>query len=809
MSDLNHENINIPENEPESSFNIKTELFKVLSYWKFFALTLLASLVIAFLYLRYTKPIYKVSCTILIKDDSKTKLANNNIISELDVFKQQSNVQNEIGIIQSKSLSRRTVEEAGLFVSYYTYTSKLNRKIELFDDCPFRILVDTSHIQLLNTPVQIKFMEGDSVHYSVIINDFTNSNQYIFSKTITTPASEATVAPVDAAGKINDWYTNAFFSFKLIKNPDYIGGLSAERNYFFLLGDPYSIGETYAYSLAADKIDKDASIIEISMETTLPSKAAKFLNALSENYINLDLEYKNLTATKTIDFIDEQLGQITDSLHNVENILANFRVKNKTMNLSTEYEAIITKLETQDNEKVKANIEIKYYEYILGYLDTHTDYIDIISPSFLGVSNEMLNTLVTELITLSTEKNKLAISSTENNPYYTNIETNITSTKKALLEQIKNSLSLAQLSLKDINKRITESEATINKLPGTEKDLLTIQRKFDLNDETYSYLLEKKAEASIAKASNLSNNAIVDPAELVGRVYPKSTSIYFIALLIGLILPYLIIRLREYFNDTIQDKKDIETYSRLPIIGTIAHSNYPTTLVVIDKPRSMVSETIRAAKANMDFISPKRSNIITVTSTFGGEGKTFCSINLSCSYAVSDFKTVLIGADLRRPRIFNDFSLTNTKGLTSSLIGKSSLNEIISNTHIENLHIITAGPIPPNPAELLGSEKMKELMEELRKTYDCVIIDTPPLGIVTDALFLMKHADINIYITRYNYSSKKVLKDVNDMVKTTGIKNVCFLLNDIPYKINKYSKYGRYSQKYGYSYSYSEGYYED
>jgi capsular exopolysaccharide synthesis family protein len=427
----------------------------------------------------------------------------------------------------------------------------------------------------------------------------------------------------------------------------------------------------------------------------------------------------------------------------------------------------------------------------------------------MGITDGTLNTLVTELVTLAEEKNKLKISSTENNPFYATIETNITTTKKALIEQIKNSLNLAQISQKDINKRISESEAVVNKLPGTEKDLFTIQRKFNLSDQTYSFLLEKRAEASISKASNLSNNMILDPAEIGEKVHPKTLIIYLIALLLGILLPYIIIRLQEYFNDTIQSKNDIESQSNLTIIGTIAHSKYQTSLVVIDKPRSMVSETIRSVKANMDFVGTKGSNIISLTSTIGGEGKTYCSINISSSFAISDKKTVLIGADLRKPKIFNDFNITNDKGLTSYLIGKCDLDDIINETQVKNLHIITAGPIPPNPAELLSSEKMKELLQELRKIYDYIIIDTPPLGIVTDALFLMRHSDINIYVTRFNYTSKKVIKDVNDMVKTTGVKNVCFLLNDIMFNEGRYGKYGQYSNKYGYTYTYHKGYYEE
>ncbi|HQH18302.1 MAG TPA: polysaccharide biosynthesis tyrosine autokinase [Bacteroidales bacterium] len=807
MKDMDFENHIQVETEQENNFDIKAEFFKVLSFWKLFAVVVFISLLIAFLYLRYTKPAYKITSTILIKDDSKSRAGGSSLLNELDVFKQQSNLQNEIGILKSKSLSRKTVNEQNLFISYYYSTNRLKRKIEIFDECPFKVVVDTSSIQLLNTPVQINFTS--QTDYKIKVNDFENTATYKFSKIAKDTVTDFSLLKVEASGKINEPFKVDFFSFKIVKNPDFKDVFDLQKNYSFIISNPMKIGEAYSKSIEIKKIDKESSIIEISLKSTIPSKAIKYLTALSENYIKLDLEFKNLTATKTINFIDSQLQLITDSLNNVEDVLEKFRSKNKIIDLSAEYTAILTKLEAQDNEKVKTNMEIKYYEYILEYLQQKNEYTDIVSPSYLGISNTNINKLVTELITLATEKNKLEISSTENNPYYTAIEKNIAVTKSSLIEQIKNSLSLAKISLKEINKRISLSEESINKLPGTERDLLTIQRKFNLNDETYSFLMEKKAEASISKASNLSNNMIVDPAELEAQVSPNTKMAYLIALLLGLILPYLFIRIREYLNDSIQSKNDIESQTKLPIIGSIAHSNYKTSLVVIDNPRSIVSETIRSTKANMDFISSKESNIITLTSTVGGEGKTFSSMNLSCAFAISDLKTVLIGCDLRKPKIFNDFNLTNTKGLTSYLIGKCELNEIVNETHINNLHIITAGPIPPNPAELLSSEKMKNLLGELRSKYDYIIIDTPPLGIVTDALFLMKYADINIYVTRFNFTSKKVVKEVNDIVKTTGVKNVCFLINDIVYKKAKYGKYGKYSNKYGYAYTYHEGYYQE
>ena len=825
MKETNFENITLPENEQESSFDFKSEFFNIIYHWKLFAIFIIACSAVAFLYLRYTKPIYKITCSVLIKDDPKSKLANDNVMQQLDAFKQQSNVQNEIGIIQSKSLSRKTVCDLNLFISYFQFTNKLNRKVEIYDDCPYKIVIDTNHVQLLYTPINITFVSKDKIQIN--IKDYDKAYPYSFLKANNDLPVDISKAQVNTTVKLNEQFKNASFSFKVIKNPDFKNTSYINKNYCFEIYDPYAIGGNYSGMIQAERIDKDASIVEISMKTSLPAKSLQFLRALQQNYINIDLEYKNLTAINTIKFIDSQLEQITDSLHNVEDILEQFRIKNKTIDMPAEYQAVITKIEALDDEKVKNNIELKYYDYMLNYLQKNKDYTDIISPALVGIQDATLTSLVTDIVTLAEEKSKLKISTTENNPYFATVESNLSSTKKALIEQIKNSFSLAQISQKDINKRVSESEEYVSKLPGTAKDLFTIQRKFNLSDQTYNFLLEKKAESSISKASNLSNNLILDPPEVAGKVYPKNTMVYMICLLLGLLLPYVIIKLREYLNDTLQTKKDIESQTNLTIIGTIAHNRHDITNILVEKPRSMVSETIRSVKANMDFVCAKGSNIVLLTSTIGGEGKTFSSINISSAFAISDKKTILIGADLRKPKIFNDFNLTNEKGLTTYLIDKCELNEIINETHIPNLHIITAGPVPPNPAELLSGEKIKALLSQLREMYDFIVIDTPPIGIVTDALFLMKYADVNIYVTRCNYTSKKVIKDVNDIVKTTGIKNVCILFNDVSYNEGSYGRYGRYGKygrygygkygygrKYGYGYgygygNYGSGYYEN
>lgn len=802
MNEYKQEYIAGIDEASKASLDVRREFYKLAVYWKYFAGCLIVALMIAYFFNRYTTALYKVNATVLIRNDAKTKSLNNTMLKEFDVFGTTNSVINEMGVIRSKSLSRKTVTDLNLYISYFYSTKKLGRSVEMYKLSPFLVEIDTSHLQIANVPIYVKILSKDQ--YSLEIEPtpaayLIDINDHTVSDIISIDAS------FEKTCNFGQLVTTPYFSFKLMNNTVNSGGYDNGKDYRFLITDPWELGSAYSESLDVNPIQKDASVVEVSMVSNNPEKAIDFLNKLCLNYINIDLQEKNQTAFKTIAFIDEQLNEITDSLSSVENVLENFRVSNKVMDISDNSKAVSEKLAELDKEKALQNIEVKYYEYVVDYIKTKKDYTDLIIPSSLGISSTTTNSLVTELLTLAQTKNKLTISATEKNPYSIALENDIATTKQALLEDAQNNLSLAKIGLTTINKRIAEAELDVEKLPKKERQLLAIQRKFNVNDETYSYLLQKKAEASIAKASNSSDNRILDEAELVSQIYPKRKFNYIIALLAGLLVPFVFLKLRFYFVDCIIDRTDVESNSQLTLLGNIAHSKYESPLVILDNPRSMVSETIRSVKSNIDFVAVNdKCKVITFTSTISGEGKTFNAVNFACSFAASGNKTLLIGGDLRKPKLNQSFNIDNTKGLTSYLIGKSGIDEIIIPSHIENLSLLNSGPVPPNPSELLGSLKMKDLMDILRQRYDYIIFDTAPVGIVTDAIPLMRISDASIYILRYNFTRKRVLKDANDLSIKSGIKNLYLVLNDVRYKKNRY---GRYYNRYGYTYA--GGYYED
>jgi capsular exopolysaccharide synthesis family protein len=529
-----------------------------------------------------------------------------------------------------------------------------------------------------------------------------------------------------------------------------------------------------------------------------------------EEYIQQGLDFKNQTVEKTIEFIDQQLGFISDSLTIAESKLESFRLSNKLIDLSSEGSAIKTKLEDYTKEKITVGLQKQYYDYLSDYLNTKNESGEIVSPSVMGVTDNMLITLVEELSSLQLQKKQIRYNFSGNQPAITLIDSKIDDARKALDENVRNSIINVERTLKDIDGRITSVEGELNKLPGTERKLINIQRKFDLNNTVYTYMLEKRSEAGIAKASNVSGNRIIDRAEAFNAemIAPKKNRNYLIALLLGFLLPGLYIIIVEQFQNKILDKKDIEKGTRVPVIGFIGHNNSKNEIPVISKPGSALAESFRSVRTNLRYyLNGENKAVISVTSAISGEGKTFVSLNLATVIAMLGKRTLLVGLDMRRPRLNKLLGSSDYKGLSNFLIGESDFESIINRTEGSDLHFISSGPVPPNPSELIESERMKEFMRQAKEKYDYIILDTPPAGMVSDAMLLGFYSDVNIFVIRQRFSFKSTLDLIQSIFDKKELKNLTIAINDI--HISGYFGYGlRYGygpyQGYGYSYGHSQ-----
>ena len=755
-----------------------------------------------FLYNRYSTKIYKSSTTLLIKEENKSGLGSNNLFEGLDLFGGQKNIKNEIGILKSFSLTRKTLEKLNSRVSYFH--SGNFKSIDIYTKTPFYAEIDISQPQIISDKFHIELISEDEFILKFNAKNSKlydlNNEKYISNKEFS--------YEYENTHNFGEIIKTDFFSFKIYKNDLSLFLDENWTNYYFTISSYNDLTKTYINNTNVTEIEKDASILKISIEGSNPEKLNDFLNKFIELYLARGLDEKNKITTNTIQFINQQLDLISDSLSEVETNLERFKEKNPKIELSQKEFGTFYQIEKLEQERAILELNNKYYNSLAKYLIDNNNIENMVAPSTMGINDILLNNLVGELTKLYSELDIVSINSKKDHPLVVSLNKQIKSTKDKLVENIENIISSSELSLNDINLRISKIESIIDQLPQNERVLLKIQRKFNLNENIYNYLLEKRAEASITKASNISDHQIIDEPRLESNlpISPNTSLNYVVCFILGISFPLVLITLYFFLNNKILDKKDIEQITKTPLIGKVFHNDSGFNLVTSMNPKSGIAESFRSIRTNIQYIaSEKKEKIICVTSSVGGEGKTFIAMNLASIFSATGNKTILIGADMRKPKIFNDFNLPNDKGLSTFLSNQSTKSEVIQKTENKNLDIILSGPIPPNPSELLGTKRMKELLIELQKKYKYVIIDTPPIGLVTDGLILMKNSDINLYVIRQNFTTKDMLQNFNDTITRSNEININLIINDI--SNNKFS-YG-YGYGYGETYGYGYGYYSN
>ena len=785
----------------EETIDIKAIIQKYAQYWYYFILSILFFGFIAFLNNRYTVPKYSVSTTLLIRDDNNTQLGAENLLEGLEMFSGKKNLKNEIVILNSYSLNKKIIEELELGTSYFQHGFLQSN--ELFKNSPFKVQVDSSHLQLTEVNFQIMPVNNEEFTFSINTNNKYPYN--ILSKRL----EKSLKADIDIEEKytFNSLIETEFYAFTVHKTNHFNLERIIENNksFSFKFHQTDKLANKLIEKVSINPINKETSILKLNIREQTPRKSIHILNKITEIYIRSGLNEKNLMAINTIHFIDDQLAIIQDSLSAIERKLEIFKTLHPNLEIVDKEYGTYFQKQKLDNSLSEQSVNIKYYKSLLSYLKNDKNANSIVSPTSMGISNPELNNLINQLLQLYAKKGELQLTTTGKNPTYIAVLSQINHTKKIIIENVNNLISSASIYEVDLIDRITIFDKKINKLPEAEKDYLILRRKYEYNEQTAIYLQQKRYEASLAKAGTESDHKVIDFARLDSEkpTSPRKSLTYFIALLFGILIPISFISLRDFFSDTIKSKSDLLKSTNIPILGLVGHSDNARSLVIPNASKSIIAESFRALRTNIQYLAAdKEKKVITVTSSIGGEGKTFTTMNLAAIIALSGHKTILVGGDLRKPKLHDDFKVNTSKGLSSYLINKSILAEIIEKTEIDKLDIIASGPTPPNPAELLDSKKMKNLIMELNKTYDYVIIDTPPIGLVTDGVILMQHADINLYIVRHNYSKSRALSIINNLFQQKQVKNVHIIINDFKHT----------SSGYGYGYGYDTsgyGYYEN
>ena len=790
--------------ENQNSFDFKGFLIKTASYWKWFLLGLIVCLTVAYQVNIRKQKIYSLDTTIAIKEqDNPLFTSNTSLIFNWGGTSDQ--VQNIATTIKSRSHNEFVVDRLQFYIDYLQEQKYFTE--DVYGKTPFVVKIDKSKNQVFKTPINIKFISPNE--YEIKIKSLSNAvgvMNYSTSIADTTPYQSGDFVKRYKVGQnvelpFLNWTLNIVNG-----NVNYVG-----REYIIVFNGLDEVVSKYR-NIKIGIEEKAPSIIKLSLDGTNKFRIVDFLDETVKVLIKRQLDSKNLFAENTIKFIDTTLQTMEGDLRKNNSDLKDFSRNKNITQIESGGDSFQNQILDLDRSNDAINRKLNYYNTLSNYLRNSTDYSKLPAPSVAGIEDPNILINVSSLIDLSVRRAEMS-DYVKSQVMYDKIDSEISSVKKVLLENIISAKSSIQFESSQVKGKISLAENKLISLPEDKQEYLKIMRKYDLSNEIYQTYLQKRSEAQIVKAANLSDIQFIDPPKDIGGglIGPRTGVNYVIAIFLGLLIPLIIVFILFFINNSVQNTEDVSSGTSLPLIGVIGVKNSNSNLAVFEKPKSALSESFRAIRSSLQFLYKKQkvsgSKTLMLTSSVSGEGKTFCSINIATVFALSEKKTVIVGLDLRKPKIFSDFNVKNDIGVVNYLIEQNTLEEVTKKTQIPYLDFISSGPIPPNPSELIMGDTMKKLMEELKEKYDYIILDTPPVGLVTDAVELASFADVTLYVMRQNFTKKDMINLLNNRVSRGELNNVSIILNGYENK----AKYGAsYGYGYGYGYgAYSNGYHEE
>lgn len=698
---------------------------------------------------------------------------------------------NQIRVIKSYDIMEETIEKLKdvLQVSYFI-VGKV-RTTEQFKGMPFDIKVNAINPAFYEIPIKFKIKNYTSYQISVEINGQQITKEGFFDKELIDTdlnilvkrASNLTMQTAISLSNINyeivihskDFLINQYMGTMNVENPDY------------------------------------TNILKVSIEDVIPERAIIVLDTLTSVYMKSTLKSRLELNEKTLQYIDKQLSEISATLKGIEDSMEYYKNTHNILNLDWEQSTYLTKLSDFENQRNQLKMQIEALNDLEKYIIEDKDPQFLPPNVFILEKQGFLPSAVTELYQLQIKLNDQYGSNTDNNPNIANLKQNIRRLKQDLLIYITNSRKATYKLLENLETEITSYISKFKYIPPKQRDLLNIQRRLEVNQKLYSFLLEKRANTRIAKASISPTTKVVEKPRNMGVVKPDKNKIRNTFISVGLGLSLLFILIRVLFFVKISDEEQLKELTNLPMIGIMPYQKNinENAVVAIEEPYAPVSDAIRSLITNIKYATKdKPIKKILFTSFLPGEGKTFLSINLAAMFAKSGKKVALLEMDLHKPRIFSALKLNPDKGIAAFLSNQAVLNEIVYKTFIDNLDVYLAGKeTPPNPSDLLLSSKLNELLNNLEKNYDLIVIDTPPAGLLVDSIYLMQYADLNIFAVNARIATRRTIKFINQLSNENKIPNLYLLLNGISLKKSGYYAYNKYGYKYGYGYGYGYGAY--
>lgn len=789
--------------QSEEQVNIQELLFRYLIHWPWFVISIIICIACAWGYLRLTTPIYNISATVLIKDEKKGGGAS--MSSDLEKMglegfvSSSSNVDNEIEVLRSKSLAREVVNNLGLFVTYMDEDEFPSK--ELYHTSP--VLVSLTHQEADKLPgrMEINMILQPTGALGVQITVGEKEYRKQFDKL---PA----VFPTDEG-------TIAFFANNDTLSAVCPENITKERHITAFINRPFSVLKEYVSSLSIAPTSKTTSVVVISLENTNTQRGRDYINKLLEMYnINANND-KNEVAQKTAEFIDERIGIISKELGSTEQDLENFKRSAGITDLSSEAQIALTGNAEYEKKRVENQTQINLVMDLQRYMKGNEYEV---LPSNIGLQDAASAGAIDRYNQMLVERKRLLRTSTENNPTIINLDTSIRAMRTNVQATLDATLKGLQITKEDLAREASRYSRRINDAPTQERQFVSIARQQEIKSGLYLMLLQKREENAITLAATANNAKIIDEALADDNpISPKKTIVYLAALVLGVGLPVGVIYLIGLTKFKIEGRADVEKLTSLPVVGDIPLADEKTgSIAVFENQNNLMSETFRNVRTNLQFMLENGKNVILVTSTISGEGKSFISANLAISLSLLGKKVVIVGLDIRKPGLNKVFNIPKKEhGITQYLTNTTAnLMDFVQPSDInKNLFILPGGTVPPNPTELLARGGLEKAIETLKANFDYVILDTAPVGMVTDTLLIGRVADLSVYVCRADYTHKAEFTLINELAENNKLPNLCIAVNGLDlnsrkygyyYGYGKYGKYYGYGKRYGYGYGYGE-----
>ena len=800
---------NEAQESKEENIDVKELLFKYLIHWPWFVGAVVACLIAAWVYLYVSTPVYNISATVLIKDDKKGGSAG--MLSGLEslgldgMISSSQNIDNEIEVLRSKTIVKEVVEDLGLYISYTDKDEFPSRN--LYKTSPVQVSLTPQEADLLEEPMIVEMMLQPQGSMDVTVKIDDDEYQKHFEKL---PA----VFPTDKG-------TLAFFL-----TPDSV--LSSKRtleettnlekttrNITATINKPLAVAKAYCKNMTIEPTSKTTSVAVISLKNSNVQRGKDFINKLLEMYnINTNND-KNEVAQKTAEFINERISIISKELGSTEKDLESFKRGAGITDLTSDAQIALTGSAEYEKKRVENQTQINLLQDLQKYMQNEGYEV---LPSNIGLQDLNLAAAINRYNEVLVERKRLLRTSTENNPTIINLDTSISAMKENVQVSLDRVLRGLFITKADLDREANRYSRRISEAPGQEREFVSIARQQEIKAGLYLMLLQKREENAITLAATANNAKIIDDAIADDApVSPKGKMIYLVALVLGVGIPVGVIYLLELTKFKIEGRSDVEKLTNVPIVGDIPLTDEKQgAIAVFENQNNLMSETFRNIRTNLQFMLENDKKVILVTSTVSGEGKSFISANLAISLSLLGKKVIIVGLDIRKPGLNKVFNIPRKEvGITQYLANpEKNLMDLVQPSDVsKNLYILPGGTVPPNPTELLARDGLDKAIETLKKNFDYVILDTAPVGMVTDTLLIGRVADLSVYVCRADYTHKNEYTLINELAENNKLPKLCTVINGLDlkrrkygyyYGYGKYGKYYGYGKRYGYGYGYGE-----